>query len=533
MALVMNETDVPELIDDLRENLHLKLAEHDATTAGKSKEAFTPGIAISEETLVNQHNSDDSDGHHQDSTSLKPGEIPQTPLTEPPPCPVQRRTENLPNGRSGQAYKISLGEVIGDLPPQLVLEDDGGTGMTLSEERQLQGTPTAAGSVQIQLSGLDSQGEPVLDLTLKLALIPSSRDLWKDLSSDPDAPYAKPDVEVDRLAIGEGWHMAMGSQRGRSHAHRGGQRDDHGVIARTASGWNLLLVGDGAGSCDFSRQGSLLATTKARDALVEAVEGDSGIKLEETVLAWWTGGDHSLMPQELVMTIQSTVITSVHQGHLAIRNESKASGHPLKAFSTTLLLALHKETLQGHVVITFGIGDGGIAALTDGSQATLMNNADSGQHVGQTRFLDAPLFQEGQSLYQRVKVRVFDSLDALILATDGVTDPKFESENDMRESASWWALYDELAPALSAPVTEESRDPLLEYLNFFIERHHDDRTVAVLYRESQESASDVASLVLTSADVDAATPEATSELPTQSAEPSTTSKLEQKGEKDE
>jgi len=117
----------------------------------------------------------------------------------------------------------------------------------------------------------------------------------------------------------------------------------------------------------------------------------------------------------------------------------------------------------------------------------MLNTADSGQHAGQTRFLDAPLFQEQQGLYQRVTVKVYEALDALVLATDGVTDPKFSSDNDMHDPESWWSLYNELAPTLAGPDEKAERDPLLDYLSFFVERHHDDRTLAVLYRDASAS----------------------------------------------
>lgn len=508
MARIMDETNVPLLIDEFRENLNLKLGaalvkdvrpdnselleRASASTQGDS-ETCTPQRAHSEEASMDQYKKVDANENLQGTSSLKPGETPLASLTKSAPSEVLSITENLPNARSGQYYSVQLDQVLSELPHQLTLEDDGGTGMMLSRERQLSGTPTGAGAIQFSLSGSDEEGNQVLNLILKLALIPNSRELWKDNPADPTDLFAKPEKEVDRIAVGSGWHMAMGSLRGRSHAHRGGQRDDHGVIAQTSSGWNLLLVADGAGSCELSRQGSLLATTKARDSLTATLESDAGMQLEQAAISWWQEGDHSRMPQELLRSIQDTIITAVHQGHLAISEASKDSGHPLKAFSTTLLMAMQKVTDHGHLIITFGIGDGGIAVLSDKSHAVLMNNADSGQHAGQTRFLDAPLFHEGESLYQRVKVRIFDSLDAVILATDGVTDPKFNSDNDMREPASWWSFFSELAPALNAPMTESVVDPLLEYLNFFIERHHDDRTVAVLYRQEDNALGEPAS----------------------------------------
>jgi len=68
-----------------------------------------------------------------------------------------------------------------------------------------------------------------------------------------------------------------------------------------------------------------------------------------------------------------------------------------------------------------------------------------------------------------------------------VTDPKFDSDNDMHDGQQWWSLFAELAPALPEPSDEAARDPLQEYLAFFMERHHDDRTIAVLHRGAGES----------------------------------------------
>jgi serine/threonine protein phosphatase PrpC len=495
---VMEETEGAALIDELSDRFNriieeqlkpsaecvTKVHQDPATLTADVTDRDSEERAVSEQNNVNPNDDDTGALGSSDGDSLQPGEIPTSSPVEPCRPVMIARTENLPNGRSGQPYSVSLDELLDGLPPQLRLENDAGSGLSLTDDRQLRGTPTVTGSLQLAIVGLDEKGDRILQLQLKLALIPCSRDLWKNLPSDPDSPYAKSDEDVDRLLMTEGWRMAMGSQRGRSHAHRGGQRDDHGVIACAASGWNVLIVGDGAGSCEFSRQGSLLATTVARDTLLNSLGGDEGARLEAAALPWLKGGDYSRMSQELLVPLQSTVITAVHAGHRAISQEAADSGHSIKAFSTTLLLAIHKETPEGHIVVTFGIGDGAIAALTEGRQARVLNTADSGQHAGQTRFLDSLLFQEQQGLYQRVTVKLYADLDALVLATDGITDPKFSSDNDMHNSESWWLLYDELAPALTEPDEKAGRDPLLDYLSFFVERHHDDRTVAVLYRDA-------------------------------------------------
>lgn len=422
-----------------------------------------------------------------ENSALRPGELPLTSSAQNKPLPPETRTESLPNGRAGQHYALCLDDVLA-LPEQvtLTLEDDAETGLVLTDDRCLQGELSGAGTVQLIVAGRNAEGHDALLLTLRLAVIPSSRDLWKNLPSDPNAPYAKPDEDSARVMLPDGWQMAMASQRGRAHAHHGGQRDDHGIITQTDSGWQLLIVADGAGSCEFSRQGSRLAATAAANTLQGVLnDAEQASALEETVLAYWASEDRSTrIPQPLVQRLQSTVITAVHQAHLAIHEEAEASGHPIKAFSTTLLLALHKPTPQGHIVISFGVGDGAIAVLEQGGDIHLMNNADSGEHAGQTRFLDSALFQDVAGLYQRLKVIVVEPLKSVVLATDGITDPKFSSDRELQDAGVWQNFFSTLMPSLENVPNEGTREPLLDYLSFFIERHHDDRTLAVLFNES-------------------------------------------------
>ena len=498
--------DEPDLIDQI-DAIRERLKRHFVACAQQQTDTAT-GVSESLAAVAVENAPDtplpDADDHEDSlimadseeertadkSPALRPGELPAV-HADLPPLPPETRTESLPNGRAGQQYSLCLDDVL-VLPEHvtLTLEDDGETGLTLSDERCLHGELHGAGSVQLMVAGRNDEGREVLLLTLRLAVIPSSRDLWKNLPSDPEAPYAKPDEDAARLALDSGWQMAMASLRGRAHAHHGGQRDDHGIIAHTDSGWQLLVVADGAGSCALSREGSRLAATASVEALHEALAPDSAVALEEAVLAYWGSEDRSTrIPQPLVQRLQDTVITAVHKAHLAIHQEAERSEQPIKAFSTTLLVALHKVTEQGHIVISFGIGDGAIVALEPHGNAVLMNSVDSGEHAGQTRFLDGALFQDSAGLYQRLNVQVLESLKALVLATDGITDPKFASDRELQDGAAWNAFFASLTPALLAMPAEDERDPLLEYLNFFIERHHDDRTLAVLFDQPLLAAS--------------------------------------------
>lgn len=63
--------------------------------------------------------------------------------------------------------------------------------------------------------------------------------------------------------------VVAASKRGRSHAQDGKYRDDHFRIrADAATGWHILVVADGAGSAELSREGSRIACDCVMQALL-------------------------------------------------------------------------------------------------------------------------------------------------------------------------------------------------------------------------------------------------------------------------
>ena len=64
--------------------------------------------------------------------------------------------------------------------------------------------------------------------------------------------------------------------------------------------------------------------------------------------------------------------------------------------------------------------------------------------------------------------------------TDGVSDPKFETTNNLKNAEKWDALWDELTAAKALTNAAESKQALLEWLGFPSPGNHDDRTLLVL-----------------------------------------------------
>ncbi|MBK7841860.1 MAG: protein phosphatase 2C domain-containing protein [Candidatus Obscuribacter sp.] len=151
-------------------------------------------------------------------------------------------------------------------------------------------------------------------------------------------------------------------------------------------------------------------------------------------------------------------------------------GVPPKEYSTTLLAAAVRRDGNETFLATFWMGDGAIAAYGPRGKVRLMGAPDSGEYAGQTRFLDRS--PQRPRVWEARRSWTLHSLNAVILMTDGISDPRFETDNGLVDSAKWDGLWDEIAPSLSS---SEPDTALTNWLEFFSPGHHDDRTIAVLW----------------------------------------------------
>ena len=104
--------------------------------------------------------------------------------------------------------------------------------------------------------------------------------------------------------------------------------------------------------------------------------------------------------------------------------------------------------------------------------------------------------------------------------TDGVSDPKFETTNNLKNAEKWDALWDELTAADALTNAAESKQALLEWLGFPSPGNHDDRTLLVLCGNTlteSEPTDDASAATTASQDESEATPPTPEPVP--SAEP--------------
>lgn len=412
------------------------------------------------------------------SLVLKPGQIPtgqqRARLAVPPAVPPRAKII-IPNARAGERFSSPVAIVL-DEGQQATVRDvvfPRNIGLTFDKEHKLlTGTPTENGD--IELSVLWSCASHDECETKQLFIVnPDPRSLWKVVEPPADASYPKSHLDAAGLVRGD-IRIAAASRRGRSHEHAGSFRDDDFYINHCQeTGWSVMLVADGAGSAVNSREGSRIAVQTAGDYLFNQLSGLKGVHLKQHITAW-EGSDQQATINAMLHHFKQAATLAVN----SIQNEAICAEQPVKSYSTTLLATVALRTDKELFAAAFWLGDGAIGAYSPSGKVRILGNPDSGEYAGQTRFLDQSIIAD-PSFSGRISVGKWNDVSHLILMTDGVSDPLFETDNGLRSDEKWTRLLDELIPVLTDASIAPER--LGDWLNFFSTGNHDDRTIAVLW----------------------------------------------------
>lgn len=422
------------------------------------------------------------------SSDIKPGDTPPADSQQPnkPISGLEQSRTTFSINANGKANIDFRGKIVGKcavgsavvisdvvIPPDLGLMFD-------VEMSELHGIPLLAGEFPLTVH---FQFDPVLPTAPKLhhgvcnlIVNPDPKTLWKNEPSDKNGQYCKEDEDILEISANDGLRMIAASKRGRSHAHVGSYRDDDFCLMQDEeSGWRVITVADGAGSAKLSRKGSLLASRIATESVMKALAGEKGRTLDKTIVLFEADpiALQKLISDELYYLFWTAAKEAVH----AIDIEAKLVEAVYKDFSTTLIITIHKKVATGHFVAAYWVGDGGVAVYREGKEVTVLGKADSGEFAGQTRFLDAAML-DSQQLFNRIEKTIVPDFTAIIAMTDGITDPKFETDANIENRDKWDELWSELSPVV------ESANPapaLLNWLDFWSPGNHDDRTIAILY----------------------------------------------------
>jgi serine/threonine protein phosphatase PrpC len=361
------------------------------------------------------------------STDIQPGQVPPINSNKPK-MKVTPPTFRLPNAKVGVAYSA---RVIGshESGAEIAIRDvrlTGDLGLNVNPTTQeITGEPLLSGEFEITFQWSYTGAEGWISGGCKLISNPDPRSLWKIIEPDTSLPDPKSHTDT-KLISSSSFRIAAASRRGRSHEHMGSFREDDFFIDHNqATGWSVIIVADGAGSAKSSREGSRIAVQTSGHLLVEALAGDLGEKVSASLSNW---DKDTAVTKEIGDRFYSFFHEMAKTAIEKIEQRALSQTAPVKDYSTTLLVAAIKKEGERTFLATFWMGDGAIAAYGPSNTVKLMGSPDGGEFAGQTRFLDSQAISDA-SFSKRVSVGYLQNLTSIILMTDGVSDPRFETDN--------------------------------------------------------------------------------------------------------
>lgn len=422
---------------------------------------------------------------------------------------------SIPNAKEGKEYSqtvnvpdenMVLVEVSGISEEMhgltITVAEDGHSftisGLPTLEPLRNGGTATAESTFELTLcykyKGIFlPEDRPVLERKIPFVINQDPRKLWKNLPVDwenmPEPRYQNEDVQCEYVKVealdggAPQKDIVAASKRGRSHAQEAKPRDDHFKMAHLENGWYIMAVADGAGSAKYSREGSRIACeTVIKHCEEELAKCQS---FEDNINLWHLDQGSVEAGKLISADIYRIVGNAALKAHRAINAEAKLQQIPSKAYATTLLLAICKKFDFGWFVASFWVGDGAMCLYDQESHtSSLLGDPDEGEYAGQTRFLTmTDIFSDPKEFYGRLKCKIVPDFTALFLMTDGVSDPKFETDANLNNPDKWDALWNDLKEngVDLSDDNEAAKEQLLKWLDFWSPGNHDDRTIAILY----------------------------------------------------
>ena len=322
-------------------------------------------------------------------------------------------------------------------------------------------------------SGENAEDEATEKPPVKPKLKPKWLELEPEDKTDPVPHLLKNYSERD-----DEWAFVAASVRGKLHAHKAMWREDSFAFDWTGP-WSIMVVADGAGSCGLSRIGSSKACEQSVASLKTMLDGFELEPINEK---------HPTMAD--LQRLKAFLVLAVSDARDALHREAHERECQLKELSTTLLLVVHCEWREQHLVSSIQVGDGAMAIYRgEKDVCRIIGEADHGEFSSQTVFLTSDLRQK--PFAHRVQPPLLlPDLECIALMTDGVSDdffPESERLGELFADAPVQGLKtldgDEVRGAYPAVLaSEHPADGLADWMKYQVKGSSDDRTLLMFYR---------------------------------------------------
>jgi hypothetical protein len=158
---------------------------------------------------------------------------------------ILTQTVLIPNGTVNKKYQATIDFKALGWHDFISFEIKGleNTGLEFNDNDELIGVPEISGDLKIKiLFRVEGEAEDSVlnEKTITLIINPDPKSLWKNLESDKNDPYWKPDNEAVVSKFLDK-NIVIASKRGRSHANVGSFREDDFAFKNLEEiGWSIL-----------------------------------------------------------------------------------------------------------------------------------------------------------------------------------------------------------------------------------------------------------------------------------------------------
>jgi len=354
----------------------------------------------------------------------------------------------------------------------------------------ISGIPSKSGDFKLKFRfrlNIEEEACELHEKPISFIVNPDPKSLWKNLESNKNDPYWKEDNVTAIGQLGDK-NIVVASRRGRSHANVGSFRDDDFAFKHLEdSGWNVIVMSDGAGSAKMSRKGSEISCHAVIEYFEKNLRGDVLKEIDALVTDQHENNDDSV--KKLNLFIYNTLGKAALYVHKKLEQFASANTAELRDLHNTLIFTLFKKYDFGYALLSFGVGDCPIGVLNkEQNEITLLNWLDVGEFGGGTRFITMPEIFKNEKFATRFSFKLMEDFSYLFLMTDGIYDPKFSVEANLEKAENWKEFIEDLqgnnADACKVEISKNNKDiekQLASWMDFWSPGNHDDRTLAIIF----------------------------------------------------
>lgn len=325
------------------------------------------------------------------------------------------------------------------------------------------------------LSGLDSETKNTEKVVPQLFPTPNDRSLAEKIdnrSKSPEnaehlwqyqqifncQPANHSESYCQKILVEDGCQIIGASVRGKSHKHKGTNRDDWLEFTSTDN-WQIIALADGAGSKMFSRLGAKISCQTALESLAQNLAKHKLESRSDRNSLKSSDRDIALVYQfiaEAVSAAYKAVVVKAEELEDSVTYFKVLGDRRLELsdLAATLLITVRTTIIiddrEYSFVFSHQIGDGTIAAISEQNSLHLLGEPDIGDYAGQTSFLTSS--DRSNPNFVRGNVRTFlGKLKTLMVMSDGVSDDYFPNSTKIGN------LYGDLVLNQILPLTDTQR----------------------------------------------------------------------------